>query len=179
MDDNNRLCPTTNFLGEPIYADNRENVNPKEIERRLTNYYWPYHREITRLLESLKSEFGKVLIWDAHSIRRQVRTIHQGSFPDLILGDVMGTSASANITKAALDDLRSSTYSVSHNDPFKGGFITRCYGNPKNNQHALQLEMSKINYMDDSETRYDQDRANKIKTLLRKVFGTLAEVMNQ
>jgi N-formylglutamate deformylase len=173
------LCPTTNFLGEPIYTDGRESVNPIEVTQRLSNYYWPYHHELSRLLESLKSDFGRVLIWDAHSIRREVKTIHEGKFPDLVLGDVNGAAASTNIIEAAFEGLRSSTYSVSHNDPFKGGFITRHFGKPKDNQHALQLEMSKINYMDDTETRYDQIRAEKIKALLERTLATLAELLQK
>jgi len=66
-------------------------------------------------------------------------------------------------------------YSVNHNHPFKGGFITRYFGKPSENVHALQLEMTKINYMDDSETRYDKLRADKIRILLQRTFSKLIE----
>jgi N-formylglutamate deformylase len=171
------LCPTTNFLGESIYADGRESLDPTEVGRRLKQYYWPYHNELTGLLESIKSEFGHVLIWDAHSIRAEVPTIYKGKFPDLILGDVSETSATPNIIEAAIKQLYSSNYSVRHNDPFKGGFITRHYGRPKEKQHALQLEMSKVNYMDDTETMYDQNRAEKIRMLLKSTFTTLTALL--
>jgi len=66
-------------------------------------------------------------------------------------------------------------YSVNHNHPFKGGFITRRFGKPSENVHALQLEMTKINYMDDSETSYNQERANKMRVVLQNVFSRLIE----
>jgi N-formylglutamate deformylase len=118
-----------------------------------------------------------VLIWDAHSIRSEVETIYKGRFPDLILGDVDETTASDAIIKAAFKELSQSSYSVSHNNPFKGGFITRSYGMPGKNQHALQLEMSKINYMDNTETRYDHDKAERIKALLQTTLATLTSLL--
>lgn len=173
------LCPTTNFLGESIYVDNREAVDPADVARRLKDYYWPYHSELTNLLESLKSEFGQALIWDAHSIRAEVETIYKGRFPDLILGDVDESSATDSIIQTAFKQLSSSSYAVSHNDPFKGGFITRSYGKPGNNQYALQLEMSKINYMDDTETRYNRNRAEKMKTLLQTTLTALTALLTR
>jgi N-formylglutamate amidohydrolase len=33
---------------------------------------------------------------------------------------------------------------------FKGGYITRHYGDPAGGAHAVQLELSQINYMDEA-----------------------------
>jgi N-formylglutamate deformylase len=167
------LCPSTNFLGEPIYNDHRKEVDQTEVDRRLKEYYQPYHNKIQELLNDLKAEFGKVLLWDCHSIRQGVKTIQPEKFPDLILGDADGTSASPGIIETALGVLDHGTLVVNHNHPFKGGTITRHFGKPAENQHALQLEMTKVNYMDDSETKYDVERATKMKLLLKPVFEKL------
>jgi N-formylglutamate deformylase len=169
------LCPTTNFLGEPIYNDERKEVDQSEVNRRLAEYYQPYHDKIQELLNDLKAEFGKVLLWDCHSIRQFVKTIQPGKFPDLILGDADGTSASPGIIESALGVLDHGSFVVNHNHPFKGGTITRYFGRPAENQHALQLEMTKVNYMDDSETKYEVVRATKMQSLLKKVFEELIE----
>ncbi len=169
------LCPTTNFLGEPIYKDHRKEVDRTEVNRRLANYYKPYHSKIQELLNNLKAEFGKVLLWDCHSIRQVVPTIQKQKFPDLILGDADGTSASPGIIETALSVLDHSSYTVSHNHPFKGGTITRYFGRPSENQHALQLEMTKVNYMDDSEMQYDYERSEKMQLLLRNTLAKLSE----
>src|SRR5690606_20442759 len=113
-------------------------------------------------------EFGTVLLWECHSIRQVVPTINKEKFPDLILGDADGTSASAEISQTALQTLKGGTYGVNHNHPFKGGYITRQLCNPANKEYALQLEMAKVNYMDDSEKQYDEPRAEKMRKLLRK-----------
>ncbi len=169
------LCPTTTFLGEPLYRDERKEIDQKEIDRRLEKYYWSYHQQIEENLIRLKKKFGQVLLWDCHSIRQVVPTIQQKKFPDLILGDVDGTSASPGLIETSLGVLDHGTYSVNHNHPFKGGFITRHFGKPSENVHALQLEMTKVNYMDDREMTYHAARADKMRVLLEKTFNHLIE----
>ncbi len=169
------LCPTTNFLGEPLYRDKRAQVDNTEVARRLNTYYWQYHRKVESLLNDLKSKFGRVLLWDCHSIRQVVPTIQPDKFPDLILGSADKTSAAPQLIDMALRCLGSGDYSLSHNSPFKGGYITRTFGKPASNQHALQLEMCKVHYMDDAELNYDKVRADKMREVLQKVFTHLAD----
>jgi N-formylglutamate amidohydrolase len=104
-----------------------------------------------------------------------VPTIQPEKFPDLILGDADGTSASPGVIEIAMKILESGDYSFHHNHPFKGGYITREYGRPTENVHALQLEMTKVNYMDDAEKIYDATRAEKVQQLLRKCLASLHE----
>lgn len=169
------LCPLTDFNGLPLYAENPP--EDAEIQQRLETYFLPYHQKIDELLAEMKAKFGKALLFDAHSIRKVVPGIQKDAFPDLILGDNDLTSASASVIAAAFDELKKGVYHIEHNHPFKGGFITRSFGRPENNIHALQLEMAKTNYMDDSETVYDEARANKMRTLLQNTFQKLIEAL--
>jgi N-formylglutamate amidohydrolase len=169
------LCPATNFLGESIYVDNREDIESDEVRRRVEQYYLPYHQKLQELLQSTKEKFGKVLLWDCHSIRQYVPTIRKEKFPDLILGDADETSCELKLIESTINILSSSGYTFQHNDPFKGGYITRQYGKPKRNEHALQLEMSKVNYMDDAEKNYHPERAEKMRRLLKRNFEQLID----
>ncbi|MEQ9166875.1 MAG: N-formylglutamate amidohydrolase [Fulvivirga sp.] len=171
------LTPTTTFAGEKIYLEGKE-PDQSEVNRRLKAYYWPYYHRVQALLDDLKSEFGKVLFWDSHSIRQFVPTIRKEKFPDLILGDNDQKSASKRLSDAALMELKQSGLQVNHNTPFKGGHLTRYFGKPEQNQHGLQLEMTKINYMDDSEMKYDECRAEKMRTILKSTFSSLLNVMD-
>jgi len=172
------LCPVTDFLGKSLYKDERSIVDSKEISRRKSLYYEPYHNRLSELLRDVKAEFGKVLLWDCHSIRQYVKTIYSDQFPDLILGDADGSSADPDVTALALTGLKNSAYSVTHNFPFKGGYITRNYGRPHENQQALQLEMAKVNYMDDSELDYDGDRAERMRTILQSTLLRLIDAFH-
>ena len=171
------LVPKTDFLGNEIYADEKFIPDENEIERRLEKYYWTYYRKIESLLEERLNEFGQVLLWDAHSIRRFVPTIREEHFPDLILGDNDEKSAAKEIINIALDNLKTGKYDVNHNSPFKGGHITRHFGSPEKNIHVLQLEMSKILYMDDDELTFNDSRADEMRRILRSVFSNLIEYL--
>lgn len=172
------LTPSTDFFGNEIYVSSDKIPNQSEINRRLEKYYWPYYKKIEVLLEERKQEFGKVLLWDAHSIRRSVPTIQKEPFPDMILGDNDEKTADALIIETALSNLRAGEYEVSHNAPFKGGHITRYFGNPSENVHALQLEMNKILYMNDKEVELAFDRTLNVRAILRPTFEALIEVMS-
>jgi N-formylglutamate deformylase len=173
------LCTSTTFLGEPIYTDERSMLTEAEVERRRTLYFNPYHQALQQLLDDTKARFGRVLLWDCHSIRRLVPAIHKGPFPDLILGSADQTSAAPDLIEVALQQLGSGPYSLSHNTPFKGGFITRHFGQPGVQQHALQLEMSKDVYMDDKEQAYDQPRADQIRAVLRQTLLALGTTLQE
>ena len=169
------LCPTTDFLGNNLYRDNRAELSTGDIQARIHQYYQPYHGALQDELHRLKEEFGRVLLWDCHSIRQIVPTIQKEKFPDLILGDADGLSASPGVIEEAWKVLETSGYLSSHNHPFKGGYITRHYGRPTENVHALQLEMTKVNYMDDAEKKYHPERARRMQVVLKRCFNSLIE----
>lgn len=171
------LTPVTDFMGRKIYVHTDLEPDQKEIERRKHFYFQPYYNKIEGILKDFKAEFGQALLWDAHSIRRFVPTIRNEPFPDLILGDNEEQSASKTLIDAAQRGLTKGLYNLSHNFPFKGGNITRHFGRPENGIHALQLEMCKNLYMDDTETKYEHKRANALRKVLRPVFELLIKAL--
>lgn len=172
------LTPNTDFFGDPIYVSEAHEPDMVEVKRRLYTYYWPYYEQVQQLLDARKEQFGKVLLWDAHSIRHFVPTIREDVFPDMILGNNDETTAHPAIIETALNTLRSGSYGVNHNTPFRGGHITRYFGKPENNVHALQLEMNKILYMDDKELHFHEDRANKVREVLKTTFEALIDTID-
>lgn len=171
------LCSTTDFLGNPIYRDGRTQVSNEETASRKQAYFDPYHHTLRSRLEAIHAQAGAVLLWDCHSIRRYVPAIHPQPFPDFIVGSVDGTSASQPLIETALASLQASGRQTNHNFPFKGGYITRAYGRPAAGYHALQLEMSKTNYLDDMETRYHEERAAQTAGILKKTLVQLARLL--
>ena len=169
------LTPTTDFLGNALYHSKDVEPDFEEIERRKLLYFQSYYDKVTEILTEFKSEFGTAILWDAHSIRRLVPTIHDKPFPNFILGTNDGKSASDSLIQAAKKGLQSSTYELSYNTPFKGGNITRHFGKPKVGVHALQLEMIKTLYMDDAEVQYHVGRANQLRHTLKNTLELLVE----
>ena len=68
-------------------------------------------------------------------------------------------------------------YNINTNDPFKGGFITTNYGNPKNNIHFIQIEINKKLYMDEKSMKLKKDNFSKLKVcfdnLIKDILGYL------
>jgi N-formylglutamate amidohydrolase len=69
---------------------------------------------------------------------------------DFVLGDAHGTACAPAITRAVEAMLLAMGYSVRRNDPYAGGFITRHYGRPREQVHALQIEIARALYMDEA-----------------------------
>ncbi|MDH5598262.1 MAG: N-formylglutamate amidohydrolase, partial [Cyclobacteriaceae bacterium] len=169
------IVPETDFLGTPLYQINPPDEN--EINQRKKDYFDPYHNRLSELISDLNSTFGSVLLWDAHSIKRFVPTIQNQPFPDMILGSADECSAEKPLIDQVLQNLSDSPFKIAHNFPFKGGYITRSKGNPKVGINALQLEMSKNLYMDESETKLDNVLAGKVSYTLSKTFESIAKYL--
>ncbi len=167
------LTPTTDFLGNSLYESQELEPIPPEIDRRIQKYFNPYYKQVQAILDGFVEEFGMAILWDAHSIRRVVPTIQEAPFPDLILGTNDGQSANEQLIQVAKKGLSTSKFELSYNTPFKGGNITRHFGKPKNKIHALQLEMCKNLYMDDTEVNYHPERAERMQVILKHTFEQL------
>jgi N-formylglutamate amidohydrolase len=120
-----------------------------EAISRIETFYKPYHDTLKRLLTRTHARFGFGVLIDCHSMPASVRSGENGIRPDFIVGDRFGTSASRALTEAAIGLLISMGYTVAHNKPYAGGFITEHYGRPPRNLHALQIEINRGLYMNE------------------------------
>jgi N-formylglutamate deformylase len=169
---NTELCPTRFFTGDPLYRPGHEPDAAERLRRRAI-YWQPWHDTLKEELERIRKEHGFVLLWDAHSIRSEIPWLFEGVLPDLNLGTANGASAHPSIVQAAA--AAAARYAdVSHvvNGRFKGGYITRHYGDPASNVHAIQLEMCQHLYMSEQPPyRYDASRAAGIQPVLKDMLA--------
>ena len=143
----------------------------------MEKFYWPYYKKIEELLADIKNEFGYAIFFDCHSIKRNVPSISDSSFPDLILGDNDGKTADPKLIKLALKTLgEQKAFDILHNTPFKGGHLTRWFGQPSEGIHALQLEMSQDLYLDEGNDHYVEVKAALIRERLKDTLLKLAKV---
>lgn len=143
------VCPVTGFDDRPLYRTGQEPVE-NDIKQRIERYWQPYHDELSRLIDKAKNRFGYCLLIDAHSIDDVVPRFFEGSLPNINVGTFAGQSCDPEYQKIVTDALQQQNhYSWVINDRFKGGYITRHYGQPHNNVHAIQLEHGKSIYARD------------------------------
>jgi formiminoglutamase len=135
------LCPTTTFDGEPLYRSGQE---PKraEIVRRKAAYFDPYHKVLAAEIARLRSQYAKIVLFEAHSIRSVIPRLFKGRLPDINIGTNDGASCDAALT-AAVEAICDPTGFFRVTDGrFKGGWITRHYGDPADGVHAIQMELA-------------------------------------
>lgn len=162
------LCPTKTFSGEDIYTDGA--VSDEDKAHRVLAYWQPYHDCIEPTLAAMLAEHGYALLWDAHSIPSVVPRLFDGALPELNIGTNSGESCAAGIETAVVNAAMESPYSVAVNGRFKGGYITRHYGKPANNVHAVQLEIAQRAYMDEAATRFHAEKAHRLQATLRRLL---------
>lgn len=173
--DETGLIPATTFDREPIYMEDQEPTEA-EIGQRVDDYWRPYHQRLAEEIEDRKQRFGYALLWDAHSIRSFVPRFFDGNLPDLNLGTGGGVTAdpllAEELAKIAAE---SDTYSVVLNQRFKGGYITRHYGEPERGVHAVQLELTWDNYMDeDAPYSFDEEKADRLRPVLKALIAHMS-----
>jgi formiminoglutamase len=142
------LCPTTSFDGEPLYRQG-EAPDEAEIAERRRLYFDPYHQVLGEEVERLKGLHGVVTIYDCHSIRSLIPRLFAGELPMFNLGTNSGASADAGLIDRVRNILGSTGRSHVVDGRFKGGFITRSFGRPNENIHALQMELACRAYLDE------------------------------
>jgi N-formylglutamate deformylase len=167
---NTELCPTRFFTGDPLYRENAA-PSPQHRDERRAAYWQPYHDALRAELDRLKAQHGFVLLWDAHSIRSAIPWLFEGTLPDLNIGTADGTSAHVSVTEAVAQAAgRSPAYSHVVNGRFKGGYITRQYGHPAEDVHAVQLEMVQKVYMREAPPYdYDDALAARVQPVVRSM----------
>ena len=120
-----------------------------EAVQRIEAIYKPYHDCLRRLITRTHARFGCAVLIDCHSMPVSIRVGETGLRPDFIVGDRFGTAAAASLTERAISLLVEAGYTVAHNKPYAGGFITEHYGRPARGLHALQIEVNRGLYMNE------------------------------
>lgn len=144
-----------------VVAEGRPIIDGKlslaEAHRRISRYHLPYHARLRALLDESRTAFGLGILYDCHSMPHdalasapQVR----GRRPNVILGDRFGVACERWLIDAATDIFSAAGFAVARNAPFAGGYITQTYGRPQARVHALQIEIDRSLYMD--ETRIEK-----------------------
>jgi N-formylglutamate deformylase len=171
--DTTGLCPVDTFARAPLYLPGRA-PDAAETARRLERYWRPYHEQLRAELERLLALHGRVLLWDAHSIASRVPRFFAGRLPDLNFGTADGTSCAPQLQGAVMGVAQAQErFSFVFNGRFKGGHITRHYGQPARGVHAIQLEMCQCLYMDEAPPfGYRTEVASQVQPLLRDLMGT-------
>lgn len=170
------LCPLADFAGEPLYLPGQ---TPSVAERqvRINRYWQPWHEQLATALETLRARHGYALLLDAHSVPSRLPQLFPGTLPDVNLGTHDGRSCNARLIRALETTLAGyPRYTGVTDGRFKGGFITRHYGQPHRHIHSVQLELSQATYLTEQRPgEWDEARASRLQPVLHALVETLLE----
>ncbi len=169
--------------GEPILT---APLPRRELERRLEAVYRPYHRTLEALLQRKVARFGHVVLLCAHSMPSHPRPpplaaggARQAAPPptfraDLVPGSRGRTSAAGVVIDRVDAHGKAFGFSVRHDDPYRGGFSTTHYGRPAQGVHAIQIEIARRLYMDETSHRIDAQGFRAVREFARTLAARLA-----
>jgi N-formylglutamate deformylase len=172
------LCPTTDFDGVPLYRDNAT-PSAEEIDRHRRPCHTAYHEALTAEIRRLRGRYTRVVLYDCHSIRSHVPRLFDGELPVFNIGTNGGASCAPEveaIVANACADAEADGYSHVVNGRFRGGWITRHYGDPENGVHAIQMELAQRVYLTEEAPpwSFDPAKADQLRSVLKPMLHRLS-----
>ncbi|MEJ0071057.1 MAG: N-formylglutamate amidohydrolase [Pseudomonadota bacterium] len=160
--------------GEPMHE---RKLTVAEVQDRMRRFYEPYHAELMAMIKQTRARFGRVWHLSCHCMSAVGASTHPDKGrprADICLGNLDGLTSSDEFiqhTKAAFER---AGYSVSLNDPYKGGELIRRHGSPDNGVESLLVEVNKKLFMDTKTFRKTKDFAR-----VRRDFGVVLASLAQ
>jgi formiminoglutamase len=169
------LFPDVLFDGTSIFHAGAARTD--DIKRECKERIWrPYHGKLMAELNRIKGAFGHAVLLDAHSIRGEIPRLFDGLLPDFNIGTNDGKSSARSLSDAVVKACDAPGYRQVLNGRFKGGHITRHYGQPDRAFHAVQLELAQRTYMNEAPPfEYRLDLAQKVQPVLQRMVHTMID----
>jgi formiminoglutamase len=152
------------------------------MARRREVYFAPYHAAVAGEIARLRAQHQRVVLYDCHSIRSVIPRLFAGELPNFNIGTNDGKACAPEITeRVAAICAAGETFTSVVNGRFKGGWITRHYGNPANGVNAIQMELACRGYILEPDVPtlenwpppYDEDYAAPMLTKLHSIIESL------
>ena len=135
--------------GRAIY---RGKLSMAEADMRLARYWYPYHAQLSALVDRSRARFGRAILFDMHSMPHDAiagSSHTKANAPEIVLGDRFGAACHPDISARVAEIFRANGLRVARNTPFAGAYVVQRYGTPSVGQHAIQIEIDRALYMDE------------------------------
>lgn len=142
------VIPRLTGDGGPLY-DRRLTLD--EARDRIARTHAPYHQALTDGMEAARARHGEAVLVDWHSMpARATQGAGGARGPDVVLGDRHGSSCSAELTRRLRRAFEALGWRVALNQPYAGGWTTQRWGRPAEGFHAIQIELNRALYFDET-----------------------------
>ena len=169
------VIPRVVANGRAIY---RGKITLEDAHERISRYWRPYHDQLQTLLDESRNQFGEAILIDCHSMPNEaVENVGPpgSARPDIVLGDRFGATAASHIVEQVEAAFAAAGLRVARNMPFACAFITQHYGRPSRHQHAVQIEINRALYMDETELTTNGN-FDALKSVLESVVAEIVAI---
>ena len=142
------VIPRLSGDGRPLY-DRR--LAADEAADRIARVHAPYHAALDGLMQAAHARHGLAFLVDWHSMpARATQGAGGARGPDVVLGDRHGSSCTAELTRRLRRAFEALGWRVALNQPYSGGWTTQRWGRPAEGFHAVQIELNRALYLDET-----------------------------
>lgn len=151
----------------------KERLPMVEVEQRLMDLHRPYHEKISQILYRMRDQFGVAILLDLHSMP-PIKHVNPMQSPRFVIGDYFGKSASSRYSELLVEQIRHRGFTVALNHPYSGDHILRRHGEPRQNIHAIQVEVDRSLYLESS-LREPSTGVDMVSRLVADMVNLLAK----
>jgi N-formylglutamate amidohydrolase len=142
------VIPRLTGDGQALY-DRRLSLG--EAQARLAGTHEPYHAALAEGMKAARARHGEAVLVDWHSMpARATEGVGGARGPDVVLGNRHGSSCGAELTRRLRRAFEALGWRVALNQPYAGGWTTQRWGRPSDGFHAIQIELNRALYFDES-----------------------------
>lgn len=147
-----------------------------ELDSRIARVHTPYHAKVRALLDARVQRFGYAILLDGHSMPSVGRATHSDPGvrrADVVPGDNKGRSCHPSLLQLVAEHFEAAGLSVLPNKPYSGGWITRNYGQPADNVHAIQIELNRDLYLYEDAPQWKGAEARPLQRTIDRLLRKL------
>jgi N-formylglutamate amidohydrolase len=144
-----------------------------EIDQRIADFHRPYHARVADILGRMRDRFGVAILLDLHSMP-PIPLSHPVPAPRFVVGDHFGKSAASRYSELLVGHIRQHGFAAALNHPYSGDHMLRRHGRPRDNIHALQVEVDRALYLD-SDLREPVAGVAVVSRLIAQLVSILAD----
>jgi len=152
----------TKIMPEPI----TQALHDQLVQR----YFEPFHSDVRDTYDFFRERGAKKIYHiDAHSMPSLGTSAHKDpgeTRADIVISDQEGKSCEASFKDLVVEAYQKAGFKTRLNWPYVGGRVTQTYGKPDQGQHTIQVEISRVQYMDEETKQYKPELATELSAKL-------------
>lgn len=152
-------------------------ISPALHGQLVAAYFEPFHAEVRAAYSAWRAKgFSTIYQIDAHSMPSVGTREHRDPGErrrDIVVSDCKGASCSKRFLDIVMQAYQDAGFSVAHNWPYLGGRVTETYGHPDQGQEAIQVELNRALYMDETRKSLRPDEAGDVQRRLLTALSAI------